>query len=88
MLLMIEINDLCLIINREILVISDIHVGYEEALNKQGILIPRLQFRDIAQRLEKIISKRKFKIIVVNGDLKHEFGKISAQEWRHSLLLV
>ena len=26
--------------------------------------------------------------IVVNGDLKHEFGKISEQEWRETLKLI
>jgi len=85
---MINIEDLCLVINKNILVISDIHIGYEEALNKQGILIPRTQFKDIVKKLEKIIGKRKFRIIVINGDLKHEFGKISRQEWRQSLLLL
>jgi len=85
---MIKIIDLCLLIDDSVLVISDIHIGYEEALNKEGILIPRLQFRDISKRLEKILGSKKFKKIIVNGDLKHEFGEISKQEWRHSLLLL
>jgi hypothetical protein len=85
---MIEVRELCLVINRKILVISDIHIGYEEALNRQGFLIPRMQFRDIVQRLERIIGKNKFKIIIVNGDLKHEFRRISEQEWRQTSLLL
>jgi putative SbcD/Mre11-related phosphoesterase len=85
---MIKIKGLCLEINNSILVISDIHLGYEEALNKQGFLIPRLQFQDIVKMLQKILGKKKFRIIAVNGDLKHEFGKISDQEWRHSMLLL
>ncbi len=85
---MIEIRDLCLLICKEILVISDLHIGYEEALNKQGVLIPRMQFGEIEKRLRKILGNKKFKKIIVNGDLKHEFGEISRQEWKHSLQLL
>lgn len=85
---MIKINGLCLIIDNQILVLSDIHLGYEEALNKRGFMIPRLQFKDIVKNLEKVLENKKFKKIIVNGDLKHEFGKISEQEWKHSLLLI
>ncbi len=70
------------------LVIADVHIGYEEALNKKGILVPRTQLGEMAKRLEKIFEKlknRKIKKIVINGDLKHEFGTISEQEWRNTL---
>ena len=70
------------------LVIADLHIGYEEALNKQGILVPRLQFEDLIKRMESIfylLKKRIIKRIIVNGDLKHEFGTISEQEWRNTL---
>lgn len=84
----IKIKDLGLIIVKEnILVISDVHMGYEEALNKKGILIPRFQFKEIIQRLEKIIKSKVFSKIIINGDVKHEFGTISEQEWRHTLQL-
>ena len=44
----IEIIDLCLFLTKsKTLIIPDVHIGYEEALNKQGILIPRTQFNDI-----------------------------------------
>ncbi len=85
---MIEIKGLCLLINKKILVLGDIHLGYEEALNKQGVLIPRHQFEDIVKMLERVLEKKKFRKIIVNGDLKHEFGRISEQEWRQSLLLL
>ena len=83
----IEIVDLALYFDST-LVIADVHIGYEEALNKQGILVPRLQFEEMAQRVERIFSllkNNKIERIVVNGDLKHEFGTISEQEWRNSL---
>lgn len=70
------------------LVIADVHIGYEEALNKQGILVPRLQFQEIVKRMNSIFSHLKnnrIDRIVINGDLKHEFGTISEQEWRNTL---
>ena len=79
--------DLALYFNST-LVIADVHIGYEEALNKQGILVPRLQFEETLKRMESILDAlkdKKIERIIVNGDLKHEFGTISEQEWRNSL---
>jgi len=84
----IEIIDLALYIKKEkTLVVSDLHIGYEEALNKKGILIPRFQFNDILEKFEKIFKKVNVNRIVFTGDLKHEFGTISTQEWRDILQL-
>jgi len=83
----IEIVDLGLLIDKT-LVIADTHIGFEEALNKQGILVPRFQFSEIIKRLEKILKLKKINRIIINGDVKHEFGRISDQEWRHTLKLL
>ena len=85
-----ELVDLAVYTNRT-LIVSDFHIGYEEALNKQGILMPRFQFKEIIERLENMFRKlkgRKIENIVILGDLKHEFGTISEQEWRHTLRLL
>jgi putative SbcD/Mre11-related phosphoesterase len=85
----IQIIELALYLKKQkILVITDLHIGFEEMLNKQGILIPRHQLKDIINRLDRIFLKCKPKIIVINGDLKHEFGTISEQEWRDSLKVI
>lgn len=77
----IEIKNKALWIRKEkILIIADLHLGYEEALNKQGILVPRQMFSEIKKEIKKLL-KLSPKIIVINGDLKHEFGEISGQEW-------
>ena len=83
----IEIVDLA-IYSDSALVIADVHIGYEEALNKQGVLVPRLQFEEMAKRMGKIfdtLKGKKIDRIIVNGDLKHQFGTISEQEWRNTL---
>ena len=85
-----EFVDLAVYTNRT-LIVSDFHIGYEEALNKQGILMPRFQFKEVIERLESIFKKlkgKKIDRIVILGDLKHEFGTISEQEWRHTLRLL
>ncbi len=80
-------NDLTLEIKNN-LIFGDIHIGYEEALNKTGHLVPRFQFQDTIKRLEKILSKKIYDSIILNGDIKHEFGTISNQEWRDSLKIL
>ncbi|MEM4247757.1 MAG: metallophosphoesterase, partial [Candidatus Nanoarchaeia archaeon] len=86
----IEIADLGIYLPREkILVFSDFHIGYEESLNKQGIFIPRHQFEDTKRRLENLFSKIKdVETIIITGDLKHEFGTISGQEWREVFAII
>ena len=62
-------------------IISDIHIGYEESLNRHGILIPRNNYSDLLLRLEKVLEKLSdLKSIIINGDIIHEFGKVSRDE--------
>lgn len=80
----IEIIDLCLYLKKEdSLIIADLHLGLEGSMNKDGVLIPRFNLNEIKKRLEeKVFSRKKhFSRIIINGDLKHEFGKPSKQEW-------
>jgi len=82
----------------KVLVISDLHIGYENSLNSSGVFLPRFQFEQILGDLKRIfeeISLRKrnrtpplIKEVVINGDLKHEFGRISVQEWSETLKVL
>lgn len=63
-------------------------MGYEEALNKQGVLIPRNQYPLTSERLQNFLEDEKFDKIIINGDVKHEFGSISETEWRHTLRII
>ncbi len=81
-----EIIDTALYFKKhKLLVFGDVHIGYEEALNKQGILVPRNFFAELMKRTETILEKTKPNIIIILGDLKHEFGIISETEWRHTI---
>lgn len=83
----VEIHGLTLYLKKEkVLVIGDLHLGYEEELNSLGFLVPKFQYREIITYLKKIFSKiPSLEKIVINGDLKHEFGRISKQEWNEVL---
>ncbi len=79
-----EIRGLALYLSKKkCLIISDLHIGYEEALNKEGVLIPRFSFNDIINQLKGLLTER-YKLVIINGDLKHDFGEISNQEWQET----
>lgn len=87
----IEFLEDCLIIYKEILVVSDIHIGYEDQI--YGKNISNEQYKETIDKFEEIfknLDKKKIKIkqIVILGDLKHEFGIISDKEWKESLDLI
>src|SRR3989344_1540770 len=83
------IIDLALFIKPEkTLVIADTQLGYEETLNKQGVFIPRSQYSELDARLKKILALAKPSLIIIDGDIKHEFGTISETEWRNTLRLI
>ena len=68
-----------------ILIVNDLHIGYEEALHGKGILVPKFQLQEIIKEMEKIFQKVKPTTLIINGDLKHEFGTVLRQEWKEVL---
>ncbi len=80
----IRIIDLALYLEEHnAIVIGDVHFGFENQLHRQGILVPKFHYEDTIKKLEKIFSKTgRVKDLIINGDLKHEFGSINPQEWK------
>ncbi len=72
-------QDIFLII-KDTLIISDIHTGYEESLHKQGYFIPKGNLSELQLMIEKALKGRDIKTIIINGDLVHSFGRLSAKE--------
>lgn len=72
----------------KILVVGDLHIGYEEALAKEGVFVPRNAFSELKREITNLIEETSPKKIVINGDLKHEFGEISKQEWADSIEIL
>lgn len=62
-----------------ILVVGDLHIGYDNMLRQSGILIPKSQTKSIKKELSEIFQKIESKNwnlnkIVFLGDLKHAFS--------------
>ncbi len=67
---------------KDFLILGDLQLGYEEHLNKHGIMVPRFQKEDVIGRIKNILASSKgIKTIILNGDVKHQFGGIYSQEW-------
>ncbi len=73
---------------KKILIINDLHLGYEEALQHKGVFVPRFQLKEIVTSLGRIFTQVTPEKIIINGDLKHEFGKVLRQEWSEVLQLI
>jgi putative SbcD/Mre11-related phosphoesterase len=72
-----------LIIKKEsekILVISDLHIGWEAALANDGIYLPS-QIDRLLEKLHYIITSEKPNYLLVLGDIKHTVDKIRMEEW-------
>ncbi len=70
---------------QKILIINDLHLGYEEALHRKGILVPRFQLQEIKEQITRIFHNVSPATVIINGDLKHEFGTVLQQEWKEVL---
>ena len=64
---------------KRILVVADLHLGYEYELLKKGINIPN-QSSFISQALKETIIESKAERLIFLGDVKHNIPNISALE--------
>jgi len=75
-------NEPALLIEKEkILVVSDLHLGFEYELYKKGINVPSQTDR-ILKRIISLIRKTKAEILVILGDVKHDVPGVSYQEMK------
>lgn len=82
---MIEYIGKCLLINskgKKILVVGDLHLGYEEHMNMTGVFVSRQMFEEMIEYFDKVFAKTgDVDEVVLLGDVKHKFGSIMKQEW-------
>lgn len=73
-------NDRCLLLEEgPTAVIGDLHLGYESALESEGMFIPRTNTESVRDSLNRIIDKYEPARIVLLGDIKHDFKRSSYQ---------
>jgi hypothetical protein len=65
----------------DILLISDTHLGLEEQRERLGISIPISVTDTIIEYIIESIKELDCKKVIFLGDVKHEFGKPSSEEW-------
>ncbi len=63
------------------LVVSDIHLGYEGAMAKKGILMPKVNITSILKVLDGAVRETGAKSIIVNGDIKNDFSDVTTDEF-------
>jgi len=61
-------------------IISDLHLGYEDELYKEGILLARTQLEELQKKLDQVYNTIKTKRLIINGDIRHGFGKITKSQ--------
>lgn len=72
----------------ETLIIADLHLGLEWAMTQEGIFIPTTQYQEILKDLQYLLAEKQPRLLIINGDLKHEFSKATSQEWREVIDLL
>jgi putative SbcD/Mre11-related phosphoesterase len=69
-------NDRCLILeDGPTVILGDLHLGYESALEEEGIYIPRMNTESIRDAVNNILSVYEPKRVVLLGDIKHDFKR-------------
>ena len=51
-------------------VITDLHIGYEDELREKGVIVPS-QWKNMKVRIENIMEKTKAEKLIILGDIKH-----------------
>jgi len=64
-----------------ILVVADLHLGFEYELSEMGINIPS-QTLKVQSKLMKITEEIRPSRLILLGDVKHSVSNISLQEWK------
>ncbi|RLE51056.1 MAG: hypothetical protein DRJ33_06590, partial [Candidatus Methanomethylicota archaeon] len=62
-------------------IVADLHIGFEAALEKEGIHIPVSMYPKMKAQLASLLDETRAEKVIFLGDVKHEFGEPSVQEW-------
>ncbi len=70
------------------LVISDLHLGYEGHMAKNGVFIPKANLKKILKDLDRGLIHTKAKSIIVVGDIKNDFSNVQQDEFNELLEII
>jgi putative SbcD/Mre11-related phosphoesterase len=66
---------------QRILIVADLHIGWEVALTEKGIHVPS-QMPKLLEKLTQVIEQTKPSSLLLLGDVKHTIAKAATEEWR------
>lgn len=78
----------CLVEGEAALVVADLHLGFEEVLADSGIFLPATQLDRISSMIVRRAAELGADRVILLGDVKHEFGSATRQEWAEVLELL
>lgn len=67
--------------SERILVVADLHIGWEAALAEKGIHVPS-QTPKILTKMHRLIRLCRPTSLILLGDVKHAVAKVKMEEWR------
>jgi len=80
---MIEFIGKSLLINKKVLVIGDLHLGYEGSMRESGYMIPSGLYKQMIEDLGLIFERvGTVEKVILLGDVKHGFGRYAENEWK------
>lgn len=74
-----------LLLEREserVVVVADLHLGWEVSLSHQGIHVPS-QVPRLLDKLRKIVTDVRPRQLILLGDVKHAVAKVELEEWKY-----
>jgi uncharacterized protein len=68
--------------SERVLVVADLHLGWEVSLSHQGIHVPS-QVPRLLDKLRKIVNDVHPRQLILLGDVKHAVAKVELEEWKY-----
>ncbi|OPY25689.1 MAG: hypothetical protein A4E28_03016 [Methanocella sp. PtaU1.Bin125] len=56
--------------------VADVHIGIEAAIQAEGFAMPLDEDRELLERFKSIVERFGPKVMVLDGDVLHEFGRL------------
>ena len=76
-------SDRCLVLDEgPTVVLGDLHLGYERALEQEGMYLPRVNTDSIRDALNDLLCRYEPARVVLLGDVKHDFKRAGFEEKR------
>ena len=74
-------RDRCLVLEEgPTIVLGDLHLGYERALELEGMYLPRTNTEAVREALNDILYRYEPERVVLLGDIKHDFKRSGFEE--------